>query len=129
MNSPVFLALVGLTAAALLWAPAVSAKPSSQCFASRDWSGWKASPDSKSLYIRVNVSKLFRLDLAQACPALQWPGAHLVTKVRGSSWICHPLDLELKVSSGHGIATPCIVSGITALSKDEATALPKSLRP
>jgi Family of unknown function (DUF6491) len=129
MKGSAFLTLVGLAVAALLCAPAASAKPSGQCFSSRDWSGWKASPDSKSIYIRVSVSKLFRLDLAQACPTLQWPGAHLVTKLRGSSWICSPLDLDLRVSAGRGTAIPCMVSGITPLSKDEAAALPKKLRP
>ena len=96
---------------------------------SSDWNGWKASPDSKSIYIRVGVSKLFRIDLANACPALQGVGVHLVTRTHGSPWICRPLDLDLKVGQGHGFTTPCMVSDITPLSAAEAAALPKALRP
>ena len=50
-------------------APAATSTPSRNpqtCFLSSDWSGWKASPDSKALYIRVGA-RVLRLDLAQAC--------------------------------------------------------------
>jgi hypothetical protein len=127
------LTLIGLTAAVALAAPAAEAQhkpaPTRQCFSSHDWNGWKASPDSKSIYIRVGVSKIYRLDLSQACPALQGIGVHLVTRIHGSPWICHPLDLDLKVSDGHGFVTPCIVDDIVPLSEAEAKALPKDVRP
>lgn len=106
-----------------------AAPPKRECFASRDWNGWKASPDAKSIYIRVGRDKLYRIDLASACPALRGIGVHLVTRIHGSPWICHPLDLDLKVSDGHGFKTPCIVSDITRLSPEAAAALPKDLRP
>ena len=112
---------------------AVHAQPkpasNSQCFLSRDWQGWKPSADSKSLYIRVGVSQVFRLDLSSACETLQRPNARLITKIRGGSWICSPLDLDLKVSDSPGIAIPCIVKGITRLTPDEVAALPRGMRP
>lgn len=98
------------------------------CFDPRDWSGWKASPDAKSIYIRVGVRKIYRLDMANACPAAGRIGVHLVTRLRGGSTICSPLDLDLKVSDGR-FSTPCIVSGITALSDQEAATLPNNLKP
>ena len=108
-----------------------NAQPSKMsCFWVRDWAGWKITPDAKSMYIRVSMNRIYRLDFRGACTAAQFGGSHLVTKSRGSSSICSPLDLDLRVSQGrHGIATPCIVSAITQLTPDEATALPKPLRP
>jgi hypothetical protein len=123
----------GLIALSLLGTAVANADPVSktpmQCFYSNDWSGWKATPDSKSIYIRVGVNKLYRLDLSSACPALQAPNSHLITDLHGSSSICSALDLDMRVSDGTGFATPCIVSEITPLTAAEATALPKDLRP
>lgn len=119
--------LIGLAAAPMLGAAAANAAPA-QCFYSSDWNGWKATPDGKSIYIRVGVNRLYRIDLASACPTLQAPNARLITRMRGSSSICGPLDMDLSVSDG-GFKTPCIVSDITPLSAAEASALPKSMRP
>jgi hypothetical protein len=124
--------LIGVAVAVLGMAAAdaqPSQKPAPQCFFSQDWDGWKATKDSKTIYIRVGVSHIYRLDLSNACPELQMPDAHLITHIRGSSTICTALDLDLKVSDMHGFATPCIVSQITPLSPAEAAALPKDVRP
>lgn len=126
-------ALLGLTIVGMLGLTAAEAEPAaktpSKCFYLRDWNGWKATKDSRSMYVRVGVKNLYRVDFSGRCPALQAPDAHLVLRVRGSSWICSPLDLDLKVSDGHGFKTPCIVKAITPLSADEAAALPKKQRP
>ncbi len=130
-----FLALMlGATAAAMaLAAPAadIPAKTPARtpCFRSQDWSGWKATPDARSLYIGVGGNRIYRLDMASACPALNQIGVHLVTRTRGSGWICHALDVDLKVSDGRAFMSACIVNGLTVLSADEAAALPKALRP
>ncbi len=111
-------------------APALS-KPAAQptqCFLSRDWSSWRPSADSKSIYLRVGVSQVYRLDLAYACPTLQQPNARLITKLRGGDWICHPLDVDLQVSDGV-VPEPCIVKGLSRLTREEAAALPKGARP
>jgi hypothetical protein len=101
----------------------------SQCFLSRDWRGWKASPDSRIIYLRIGLSQIYRLDLADACPMLQLPNAHLVNKLRGGDWICSPLDLDLSVSDGLGGPVHCLVKAITPLSREQAAALPKDQRP
>jgi hypothetical protein len=111
-----------------------SAQPPSQapkmsCFQINDWSGWKLTPDAKSMYIRVNVSRIYRLDFGAACNAAGFGNPHLITKTRGSASICSPLDLDLQVSQGRGMSVGCIVSNISQLSSEEAAALPRSLRP
>lgn len=125
--------LIGMAAATLI-GPAAMAEPqakhATQCFYSSDWDGgWKATPDSKSIYIRVGINKIYRLDLSAPCPELQAPMSHLITEQRGGSSICSAIDLDLKVSDGHGFSTACIVRDLTQLSAEEASALPKNQRP
>jgi hypothetical protein len=125
-------ALAGAASLVLVTAGAVQAQPAdrqTQCFFPNEWNGWKATPDAKAIYLRVGVSKIYRLDLADACEELQEPDAHLITKLRGSDSYCNALDFDLSVSEPHGIPTPCIVSKMTQLTPDEAAALPKNLRP
>lgn len=127
--------LIGLAAAASLVAPATvsaqpSTKPAPQCFHSSDWDGgWKATPDSKAIYIRVGINNIYRLDLTAPCPMLQSPMSHLITEQRGGASICSAVDLDLKVSDGHGFSTACIVKELTPLSPAEASAIPRSERP
>jgi len=102
----------------------------SQCFSIRNFQNWKAR-DAETLYIRVDPRRYFRLDLAASCPALLSPNSHLITKWRGSSWVCSALDWDLKVSEDavRGFTSPCIVKTMTALSDSEAAALPRKFRP
>ncbi len=100
-----------------------------QCFNIRDWGGWTVSPDAKSIYIRTALKDIYRLDFANACHAAQGVGVHLVNRIRGSSRVCGPLDLDLTVSDGHGFTSSCVVSNITPLSSEAAAALPKGLKP
>jgi hypothetical protein len=102
-----------------------------RCFFVNQFENWRA-PDNKTIYIRTTVSRYYRLDLAQTCSELQWPGAHLVMNVRGPDTICTALDWDLKVSTDpgiHGMAVPCIVKSMTELSPDEAAAIPKKFKP
>ncbi len=129
-------ACMALAAALGAAAPVLHAQPAphpnaQQCFLSRDWSSWKASPDSRTIFLRTGVRDVFRLDLAGACTNLQSPEARLITKIRGSDWICSPLDLDLSVSDGvaPGFSESCIVKGLSKLTPDQAAALPKNLRP
>lgn len=124
--------VAGLTALALMGACAAQAQPGGdklQCFYANNWDGWKATPDSRTIYIRVGVNNIYRLDLANACTDLQEGGAHLITQLHGGSSICSALDLDLSVSTGNGFKSPCIVSKLTQLNAAEAAALPRNLRP
>ena len=108
--------------------PPAAKPPAASCFFSRDWQGWKATPDDASIYIRVGRTKVYRLDLSSPCPGLHDPIAHLITQFHGSGSVCTALDIDLKVSDGH-IATACIVRQLTELTPAEAAALPKDLQP
>src|SRR5882672_8904487 len=101
-----------------------------QCFPIRNFKNWKAL-DAKTLYIRVNLHQYYRLDLATSCPTLLSPNSHLITKWRGSSWVCSALDWDLKVSDSpmRVFASPCIVKTMTALTETEAYAIPKKYKP
>ena len=57
-------------------------------------------------------------------------GVHLVNRVRGSDWICGPLDLDLTLADDHGgFRSPILVKSITKLSPDEAKAIPPKFMP
>jgi len=123
------LALTGSTLAASTVANAQpTAKPGQQCFYANDWGNWRAA-DEHTMYIRVGLRRVFRLDFASSCHTMTWPGVHLITTFRGSSSICSPLDIDLKVADDHGIPEPCIVSGLSELTPDQIAAMPKKDLP
>lgn len=108
---------------------AESAGHTESCFLSRDWEGWK-SPSPNVIYLRVGVSRIFRLDLSSGSNQLQEPDVHLVNKVRGSDWICDALDLDLQLADDHGIfREPLIVKAITQLTPDQVAAIPRKDLP
>jgi hypothetical protein len=137
-----FLLKVGLgTLLGVGWtnAPAIAAaSPDNQsassdnqpaCFLRRDWDGgFRVTPDSKTVYIRVSHHWIYRLDLAAPSPLLQ--SAFAVLNNRGTNdSICSPLDFQLVVSDRTGAFEPSIVSKLTRLTDAEAKALPKKLQP
>ena len=111
-------------------APALADAPSHQaCFLSSNWRGWK-SPDPTTIFLRVDVNRVFRIELAHRSYSLNDPSVHLVSVVRGSSWICTPLDLQLRVADDHGgFREPLFVKSLTELTPDEAKAIPAKYRP
>ncbi|MDR7232499.1 hypothetical protein J2X45_003607 [Caulobacter sp. BE264] len=108
--------------------PPKAAKPARQCFYLSDWRGWSA-PDKNTLYMKVRGRDVYRVDLAYGSSQLTWPGTHLVSVVRGPDSVCHPLDLDLRVSDGFGIPLPIRAKTITKLTPEEVQALPKKYRP
>ncbi len=125
--------LFGAAAMGLTSSPTIAdaaAKPGSDCFLTTQWQDWR-SPSPSVIYIRVNVSDVYRLDLSAPAHALQYPGVHLFHEVRGSPWICSPLDLQLYVVDNHrhGMREPLFVKSITRLTPDEAKAIPPKFRP
>jgi hypothetical protein len=109
--------------------PAAPQPPHNTCFYSTQFQNWKA-PDPRTIFIRVNMNRYFRLDLSGECPELVWPDSHLITHVRGSDSICSALDWDLKVSQGiNGIPEACIVKTMTELTPAQAAAIPPKFRP
>jgi hypothetical protein len=79
--------------------------------------------------MKVRGRDVYRVDLAYGSNQLTWPGSHLVSVVRGPDSVCHPLDLDLRVSDGFGFAMPIRAKAITKLTPEEIAALPKKDRP
>ena len=120
-------ALIGMALAPA--AIAQPARPAGQCFNTTEMGNWRAA-DASTLYVRVRLNQIYRLDLKGRCTLLTAPGARLITKFRGSNLVCSPLDWDLKVSAGIGSnEEPCVVKAMTALSPEEVAALPKKVTP
>ena len=130
---PIVATLFGLaiaTAQALAEPAPRPAMKGPQCFSIRNFETWKAL-DDKTLYIRVFSRRYYRLDLAASCPRVTAPSSHLVTKWRGSSWVCSALDWDLRVSEDpvRGFESSCIVKSMTPLTDAEAAAIPRKFKP
>jgi hypothetical protein len=106
-------------------------KLAAECFFIRDFESWRAPPDAKSIYIRVEHNRFLRLELSAACPLLTWPDARLITRWHGPSVACDALDWDITVEQGpvRGAAAPCIVKKVHPMTPEEVAALPKKLRP
>ena len=98
------------------------------CFFSRNWDGWRA-PDENTLYLRVGVRDIYRVDLSSGSRLLTWPSSHLISRLWGTSSICSPLDLDLSVSDGGGFREFLIAKAITKLSREEVAAIPRKDLP
>jgi hypothetical protein len=103
------------------------------CFFRRNWlGGWKATPDARTIYIRVSRSifsgPVYRLDLQASYSLLKDPFAILINRGTADT-ICRPLDFSLTVSNRAGAVQWPIVREMTLLTPDEAAALPKKLKP
>ena len=98
------------------------------CFYLSDWDGWSA-PNKDTLYLKVRNRDVYRVDLAHGTNQLTSPGVHLVSVVRGVDSVCAPLDLDLRVSDGFGMAMPIRAKTITKLTRQEIAAIPKKDRP
>jgi hypothetical protein len=121
------LALMLAVGAAHAQSPATPAR--NQCFFINQFENWKA-PDSKTINIRVAMTRYYRLDLSASCPELQLPDSHLITYTRGPDTVCSALDWDLRVSEGAShFGSPCIVKTMTLLSPDEVAAIPKGFKP
>ena len=102
---------------------------SSGCFATNQWRGWSASPSGDALYLRVNNSDVYQVDLTPGSHARHTPGYFLVNNVRGSNWICSALDLNLAISDDLGFRQPLIARSMRKLTPAEVAAIPPKHRP
>jgi len=121
-------AAAAVVAGAILSANAVAAQPAangaSQCFWKRNINGFQA-PDSRTLYVRVGVSDIYRLDLMNECTGLSFrQGIGLETIPPGDGQICSATQATV-VYNDSGIRNRCPVSAIHKLTPAEVAALPK----
>jgi hypothetical protein len=125
------LAGAAMAAATALASPApAAAKPAANdsCFFSSSWQGWHA-PNDKTIYLRINLHDIYRVDLSSGSSLLTWPGARLVNVEHGSDSICSPLDLNLTVADQGGARDFVIAKSITKLTPEEVAAIPKKDLP
>jgi hypothetical protein len=123
-----FIGASGICVSGLMIAPSFAqpaAPPShrNQCFFVNQFENWRA-PDTRTINIRVQGNHYFRLGLGGECYPLRSGSARLITRFRGSSTICSPLDWDVQVSEGIGSPPqPCLVKTMTELSPAEVAAL------
>lgn len=103
------------------------ARPQDQCFFARDVNGFNA-PDNHTVYIRVGVNQVYRLDLMTDCLDLTFRQSLGIQSTPGSPWICSPLDAQI-VYRDVGMPQRCPVTAIHKLTPAEVAALPKRDRP
>jgi hypothetical protein len=125
------LALAAAPATAVLAAdaqPGAKAKPAyPSCFFSTDWQNWHGA-DKETIYLRVRLNDIYKVELSHGSSLVTDPTSHLVSIVRGSSSVCTPLDLDLKISDGI-IIEPLFVKSLTRLTPDQVKAIPKKDLP
>ena len=126
------LLLATIGAAALVAGAASSAenpKPRENCFLSNSWEGWTAPGDGDTLYLRVVPHDIYRVDLTPGTHARKEGDRFLVNRVRGSNWICSPLDLDLTLSDQTGFRQPLIARSLRKLTPAEIAAIPRKDLP
>lgn len=104
-------------------------KPAGHCFSPQQFDGWRAA-DPQTVYIRADVNRYYRVDLARECSMLASWDARLILNVTGGSVICSAADMVMKVSEPFvPIPEPCFVKNMTELSPAEVAAIPPAQRP
>ncbi|MDB5448866.1 MAG: hypothetical protein JWQ97_4183 [Phenylobacterium sp.] len=121
------------TAVAMLAAGAANAndRPSRRdnCFLSNAWTGWSATHDGDALYLRITQREVYRAELTPGSHVRKFGDEFLVSRVRGSNWICSPLDLDLTLADRHGMRQPLIVRSLHRLTTAEIAAIPRKEVP
>lgn len=127
----------GLTAAALLAAPAVAQTPEPtppaaetgrQCFWSNQVNGF-ATIDDRSVNLRVGVREVYHLEFAGPCPDIDWSNQIGVSS-SGGGQICSGLDAVIVTDGGSGSRPGrCMVRSVRKLTDSEVMALPRGAKP
>lgn len=132
MTIPQLLKNAALSVAVVAALPSVAlAQPVKQaktpCFLSPDVEGFSA-PNDHTVYLRVGVKDIYRLDLTDDCLNLSFRESLGLESTPGSPWVCSPLDATI-VYRDTGIMERCPVESIHKLTPADLTTLPKRERP
>lgn len=127
-RSTFWLALLGAAALAVP-AAADTANTHRECFLSNDWHSWSAPGDGDVLYLAVSVNEVWRVELTPGSHVRKYPDQFLINRVRGSNWICSPLDLDLALADHHGMRKGLIARSLHKLTPEEIAAMPRKDRP
>ncbi|WP_304169534.1 DUF6491 family protein [Phenylobacterium aquaticum] len=116
-----------LAAGALITLGGAGPAPARQaCFWTSQADGFTA-PDDHTVFVRVGVREVYRLDLMGACPNIQWNNGIGLESRPGSS-ICSAMEATI-ISHGPTGPERCAVSQMSRLTPAEIAALPKRSRP
>ncbi len=133
-NLPKAIALAGLialgasTVSADPPAPAKKASPAHACFPRSMISGFNA-PDEHTLYLRVSVRDIYRIETMGPCPDMDWSMRLGIEDRGGGGWICTG-DLADVIVADSGLGhLRCPVRIGPKLTPEEVAALPKKSRP
>lgn len=118
-------ALAACAAPASTPAVAAAATEPRACFFSNRITNFRAA-DDRTVYLKVGIKDVYRLDLLGACPDVDW-GWSLGVRSQ-SSTICTGLDVDLMVPTPIG-PQRCPVKRLHKLTAAELEALPKGDRP
>lgn len=125
--------LCAVVLALLLPAAAASAAPEQastrDCFISSSWRGWSAPRDADILYLRVQGNDIYRVELTPGSRVHRYGGDFLVNQVRGSSWICSALDLDLALMDYNGFSRSLIATNLRKLTPEEIAAIRREDMP
>jgi hypothetical protein len=120
------LVAAGATAATAAAPDRAAGRP---CFASNNWRGWTAPGDGDILYLRVGLKDVYRVDLTPGSRVRKGADNFLINEVRGSNWICGPLDLDLQLSDHNGFRQGLIARAMRKLTPAEIAAIPRKDLP
>jgi len=123
------IALVALMLAAPGANAAADPRSGHDCFRTNSWDGWSAPGAGDVLYLRVDRHDVFRVDLSPGTHVRKEPGRFLVNRVRGSNWICSPLDLDLTLSDHSRFQEALIARSLRKLTPAEIAAIPRKDLP
>ncbi|MDP3658515.1 hypothetical protein [Phenylobacterium sp.] len=119
VSAAAVLAIAASTASA-----ADAPKPERNCFVSNSWQGWSAPGDSDFLLLRVSGRDIWRVDLTPGVHVNKSPNRFLVNEMRGSTWICSAIDLDLTLSDRDGFRQPLIAKSLRKLTPEEIAVVP-----
>jgi hypothetical protein len=126
MKTPFALLAAGLAAMAGV-GHAQDGKPAQTCFLRGNVQNFSA-PDARTVYIRVGVKDVWRLDLMSDCLDLPFRQSIGLASTPGDPWICKPVEATI-ITRGMAIPHRCPVQAMRRLTPDELAALPRFDRP
>lgn len=96
------------------------------CFWANSASGFNAV-DETTVYVRVGVRDVYKLDLFSRCPDIDWNQAIALVS-RGGNSICSGLDATV-ITKGPFGPQRCEVRTVSKLTPEEVAALPSKSKP
>ncbi|KQW70974.1 hypothetical protein ASE17_15310 [Phenylobacterium sp. Root77] len=107
-------------------AETAAASPTRNCFWANSANSFNAV-DDQTVYVRVGVRDVYRLDLFTRCPDVDWNTA-IALQSRGGSSICSGLDATVLTKGPFG-PQRCQVRTVTKLTPEEVAAMNPRAKP